>query len=144
MLARADAALLIGDPALLALERREAIERACGPCIWLDLAEQWVTRTGLPWVAAVWAVRPEALGATFPPDLLVDDLQRSRDAGLNNIERLVEEWSGRISVPAETIRTYLTRNIYYRLSRECIESIRTFRAYAAELGVLPETGLRFL
>lgn len=144
MLAEADAALLIGDPALLALERREAIERTCGPCIWLDLAEQWVTRTGLPWVAAVWAVRPEALVSTFPPDLLVDDLQRSRDAGLRNVECLVEQWSGRISVPAETIRTYLTRNIYYRLSPECIESIRTFRAYAAELGVLPERALRFL
>jgi chorismate dehydratase len=144
MLTEADAALLIGDPALLALERREAIERACGPCIWLDLAEQWVTRTGLPWVAAVWAVRPEALVSTFPPDLLVDDLQRSRDAGLRNVECLVEQWSGRISVPAETIRTYLTRNIYYRLSPECIESIRTFRAYAAELGVLPERALRFL
>jgi chorismate dehydratase len=60
------------------------------------------------------------------------------------VECLVEQWSGRISVPAETIRTYLTRNIYYRLSPECIESIRTFRAYAAELGVLPERALRFL
>lgn len=144
MLTRADAALLIGDPALLALERRDAIERACGPCIWLDLAEQWVTRTGLPWVAAVWAVRPEALGAPFPPELLVQDLQRSRDAGLDNVERLVEEWSPRILMPPETIRTYLTHNIYYRLSPECIESIRTFRAYAAELGVLAGTTLRFL
>jgi chorismate dehydratase len=144
MLANADAALLIGDPALLALERRDAIERDCGPCLWLDVAEQWVTRTGLPWVAAVWAVRPEALGVTFPATLLVDDLQRSRDAGLDNVERVVKEWSGRIAVPPETIRTYLTRNISYRLSPECIESIRTFRAYAAELGALPSVTLRFL
>ncbi|MEO6803699.1 MAG: MqnA/MqnD/SBP family protein, partial [Granulicella sp.] len=34
MLEQADAALLIGDPALLALEHREAIERAAGPCLW--------------------------------------------------------------------------------------------------------------
>ena len=76
--------------------------------------------------------------------VLVEDLQCSRDAGLRNVEMLVEEWSGRIAVPAETIRTYLTRNIYYRLSPECIESIQAFRAYAAELGVLPGTSLRFL
>jgi chorismate dehydratase len=56
----------------------------------------------------------------------------------------VKEWSGRIAVPPETIRTYLTRNISYRLSPECIESIRTFRAYAAELGALPSVTLRFL
>lgn len=144
MLTEADAALLIGDPALLALEKRDAIEKACGPCLWLDLAEQWVTRTGLPWVAAVWAVRPEVLGSTISPELLSDDLQRSRDSGMRNVERLVEEWSGRIAVPAETIRTYLTKNIYYTLSQDCLKSIRAFRAYAAELGVLPVTNLRFL
>ena len=52
MLARADAALLIGDPALLARERRREIEaarsvRACGS----TLAQEWHQRTGLPWVA---------------------------------------------------------------------------------------------
>ena len=61
MLQQADAALLIGDPALLALESRDQIEHAVGPCQWIDLAHEWHTRTGLPWVAAVWAVRPEAL-----------------------------------------------------------------------------------
>ena len=57
MLAACDAALLIGDPALLALERRAEIEARVGLCTWYDLAEQWRLRTGLPWVAAVWAVR---------------------------------------------------------------------------------------
>jgi chorismate dehydratase len=56
----------------------------------------------------------------------------------------VEEWSGRIAVPAATIRTYLTGNIYYTLSPDCIEGIRTFRRYAAELNILPEAALRFL
>jgi chorismate dehydratase len=112
--------------------------------VWVDLAEQWVARTGLPWVAAVWAVRPEALGNSTSAAALAQDLQRSRDAGLNNVDRLVEEWSGRIAVPPETIRSYLTRNIHYHLSPECIESIRCFRTYAAELGILPQTELRFL
>ncbi len=66
MLANADAALLIGDPALLALEAREQIEAAAGPCLWIDMAHEWRTRTALPWVAAVWAVRPEALNGRHP------------------------------------------------------------------------------
>ena len=145
MLAQADAALLIGDPALLALEQRGVIEQVTGPCVWLDLAEQWIARTGLPWVAAVWAVRPETLGPhSVTSTMLAADLQQSRDAGLANIERLVEEWSGRIALPAATIRAYLTQNIHYILNAECIESIRSFRTYAAELGVLPYTTVRFL
>src|SRR5271167_2177603 len=83
MLRQADAAILIGDPALLALEAREAIEAAVGPCLWLDLAHEWHTRTNLPWVAAVWAVRPEALGhATVTAAQLIEDLEASRNHGL--------------------------------------------------------------
>jgi len=145
MLARADAALLIGDPALLALERRDEIEHAAGPCLWLDLAEQWTGRTGLPWVAAVWAVRPDSLRtASVTAPVLVNDLQHSRDGGLANVEQLVVEWAGKIGLRPETIRTYLTRNIHYMLTDECIESLRCFRAYAAELRVLPASQLRFL
>jgi len=76
--------------------------------------------------------------------VLVKDLQQSRDRGLANVEQLVSEWAGKIALPAETIRTYLTRNIHYALTEECIESLRCFRAYAAELGVLPASQLRFL
>ena len=58
MLREHDAALLIGDPALLALEARSAIEQAIQQqCTWHDLAHEWATRAALPWVVAVWAVR---------------------------------------------------------------------------------------
>jgi len=134
MLEAAEAALLIGDPALLALETRSQIEQQLGPCQWFDLAHEWKTRTGLPWVAAVWAVRPEAIA---DPTRLIDDLDRSRTNGLAHIDDLVREWTPRIALPAETIRTYLTRNIHYELDAACLEALRLFRAYAAEIGVLP-------
>ena len=146
MLARADAALLIGDPALRALEDRDRIETVAGPCLWIDLAHEWHTRTGLPWVAAVWAVRPQALAtASLQPADLIADLQHSRDNGLANVPQLVKEWTPRIGIPGETIRTYLTSNIHYTLSPACIETIRTFRAYATEADILPPLpDLRFL
>jgi chorismate dehydratase len=144
MLAHADAALLIGDPALLALENRARIEQSTGPCLWLDLAHEWTTRTSLPWVAAVWAVRPETL-ETFSAQQLIDDLQQSRDNGLAHIDELVEEWTPRIAIPPQTIRHYLTQHIHYTLSPDCIAGIEAFRRYAAEADILaPLSALRFL
>ncbi len=146
MLQQADAALLIGDPALLALEARDEIEQSAGPCQWFDLAHEWHTRTQLPWVAAVWAVRPEALPKTgITPTQLVQDLQHSRDAGLLNTEALVAEWTPRIPLTPTTIHHYLTRNIHYTLTKPCIEAVNLFRTYAAEINALPPLGpLNFL
>jgi chorismate dehydratase len=139
MLADADAALLIGDPALLAREHRAEIEAAVGePLLWLDLAELWREATGLPWVAAVWAVRHDALIRELVNDNeLIADLSASRDAGLAHVDQLVTEWTPRIALPAETIRNYLTKNIHYTLDAECVEAIKRFRELAAEIDLLP-------
>jgi chorismate dehydratase len=137
MLANADAALLIGDPALIAREHRAEIDAASGtPLLWLDLAALWRQHTGLPWVAAVWAVRPEAL-ISVTPQQLTRDLNASRESGLAHIDELVREWTPRLALPAETIRTYLTRNIHYSLDPACVESIQLFRTLAAKIGLLP-------
>jgi chorismate dehydratase len=137
MLADADAALLIGDPALLAREHRAQIEATIDPpLLWLDLAELWRERTGLPWVAAVWAVRPESL-TDLTPQQLTADLNASRDAGLAHIDELVAEWTPRIALPPATIRAYLTQNIHYTLDDDCLRSITIFRSLAAQIGMLP-------
>ncbi len=145
MLAEADAALVIGDPALLALERRGEIEARVGPCAWFDVAAEWRLRTGLPWVAAVWAVRPEPLGSNTDRQQLVEDLNLSREHGIRHVEELVREWVPRIQLPPETIRTYLTQNIHYSLDARCVEAIGEFRRLAALVGALPELAVpRFL
>ena len=147
MLHQADAAILIGDPALLALENRTTIEQTLHhQCTWHDLAHEWHTRTNLPWVAAVWAVRPKALSiAHITPTQLIEDLNNSRTHGLANIDQLVAEWTPRIALPPVTIRHYLTHNIHYTLDEDCIRTIQLFRQYAAEIGLLPALPtLRFL
>ena len=137
MLKENDAALLIGDPALLALERRSALEAAVGPCTWHDLAELWHEYTGVPWVAAVWAARPEAVPTQAARAQLIADLTESRDHGLANIEALVAEWTTRIALPPATIRAYLTQNIHYSLDPVCLQAITLFRQLAADIGILP-------
>ena len=139
MLASADAALLIGDPALLAREHHAQLDAASDvPLLWLDLAHLWRQLTGLPWVAAVWAIRPQSLLRN--PSLTVhvaSDLIASRDAGLAHIDQLVGEWTPRIALSPDTIRTYLTRNIHYTLDPDCLRAIALFRTLAAAIGALP-------
>jgi chorismate dehydratase len=139
MLRVADAALLIGDPALLALEDRERRERETGEkLLYLDLAHEWRELTGTAWVSAFWAVRPDALRRTgISAAQVTEDFQQSRDAGLAHVEELVREWAGRIAVPAETIRTYLTKNIWYFLDDACLNGMELFYRYGVECGALP-------
>ena len=138
MLASADAALLIGDPALLAREHRATIDATSNtPLLWLDLAHLWRELTGLPWVAAVWAVRPESLvPAGLTPHQLIADLTASRDAGLTHTDQLVTEWNPRLAIGPDTIRTYLTRNIHYTLDPDCLGAIQLFRTLAATINAL--------
>jgi chorismate dehydratase len=142
MLAVADAALLIGDPALLALEDREAREARTGErLLYLDLAHEWHSFTGLPWVSAFWAVRSGALEETGACAAdMITDLQASRDQGLAHVEDLAEEWSERIAVPRDTIRFYLSKNIHYLLDEACMRGLEAFYRLAAECGALPPAG----
>ena len=134
MLATHDAALLIGDPALLALERKSEIEQQTGPLHWHDVAELWTAVTQLPWVAAVWAVHPAAV-----PDnaQLIEDLNQSRIHGQQNVPALVEQWTPRIAIPPATIEHYLTQNIHYVLDEPCLAAIQLFRMLAARYDILP-------
>lgn len=143
MLREHQAALLIGDPALLALEARDRTG-AFAECTWVDVATWWRETIGLPWVAAVWAVRTEAVGSVpgIDADTLAADLVASRDAGLAHVDAIVTEWQGRIAVPPSTIRTYLTENIHYVLDAPCLAAIARFYRLAAETGVLPEYTFR--
>ena len=137
MLERADAALLIGDPALLALEERSnRAERTAEELVYHDMAEEWRAETGLAFVSAVWCAAPAHGGLL--DETIVADFNRSRIHGLQNIDALVAEWSGRLPIPEQTIRTYLTANIHYTLDQECIDGMRGFFRLAAEAGVLPE------
>ena len=140
MLKVADAALLIGDPALLALEDKDGrLERTGEQLLYLDLAHEWHKFTDLPWISAFWAVRAGAFEETGTSAAdLVRDLQASRDHGLEHLEDLAEEWSTRIEVPRETIRFYLTNNIHYLLDDACLRGLDAFYRLAAECGALPE------
>ncbi len=135
MLARADAAIVIGDPALFALEERaNRTERAEEELVYHDLAHEWRALTGLPLEAAVWG----AAARRCAVDEIAGDVIRARDHGLANIDALAAEWSRKLPLPESTIRDYLSENIHYVLDEECVAGMREFFRMAAEAGVLPE------
>lgn len=132
MLAQCDAGLLIGDPALQVDRSRYRT---------LDLAEEWIRYTGKPFVFAFWAVREEALRDADPGLDLAAVFRDSRDHGLekSSLDQIAREWSPRVGLSEAGVRSYLTENIYYRLDAGCLEGLRLFYQYAAEIGARPAT-----
>jgi chorismate dehydratase len=136
MMARHDAGLVIGDPALKVDRSRY---------LTLDLAEEWIRLTGKPFVFALWAVRQAAL-RNAPTDL-TGIFQDSRDHGLqpSNLAWISREWAPRVGLSPAEVKAYLTENIYYDLDAACLDGLQLFYRYASECGVLPAAPeLRFL
>ncbi len=137
MLGECDAALLIGDPALQVDRTRYFT---------LDLAEEWVARTGKSFVFAFWAIRKQALAGRNGA-AIAEVFKRSRDHGLSpkNLEAIAQEWAPRLALTVEIIRVYLTQSIHYYLDPPCLEGLELYYRLGAEVGALPcVPGLRFV
>jgi chorismate dehydratase len=129
MLDACDAALLIGDPALQVDRTRYFT---------LDLAEEWVARTGKSFVFAFWAIRKQALAGRNAA-AIAEVFKKSRDHGLSpkNLEAIAQEWAPRLGLTVEFVRVYLTHNIHYYLDPPCLEGLELFYSLGAEIGALP-------
>lgn len=121
----ADAVLLIGDRAMTVGQS--------GFHAVVDLAEAWKTLTGLPFVFALWVVRPGVdLGG------LPEALERSRAEGLTHAGDLAAEHGPRLGLDVSTCYDYLTRVLSYDLGEVELEGLRRFARMAARLGLAPE------
>jgi len=137
MLGACDAALLIGDPALQVDRTRYFT---------LDLAEEWVARTGKSFVFAFWAIRKQAI-AGRDAAAIAEVFKKSRDHGLSpkKLEVIAQEWAPRLGLTVEFVRVYLTHNIHYYLDPPCLEGLALYYRLGAEVGALPQAPeLRFV
>ncbi|GAC1619356.1 MAG: menaquinone biosynthesis protein [Candidatus Acidiferrum sp.] len=137
MLKEADAALLIGDPALkMALEIGNGISDAItglGKELHVyDIVEEWRRMTGLPAVLAIWAARPDAV----TPEVLAD-FMTSRAYGMAHISKISEEAERELNLPASALALYLRDNIDYSLDAENRKGLEHYFARAAALGLIP-------
>lgn len=149
MLEKADAALLIGDPALrisIAIENRSAVspEGRCvcqagtlgitGPEIFhvYDIVGEWRKWTGLPAVMAVWAARPEII----TPEVLAD-FTASRAFGLSQVAVISLEAARELELPQRALESYLRHNIDFSLGQENRRGLERYFREAAKLGLIP-------
>ena len=122
MLQAADAALIIGDPAL-------RVDPALLPYTVYDLGAEWADMTGLPMVFAVWAGRPGAVTGELAQAFL-----DSCRYGLEHMEEIVAAESPRRGFPPALVREYLTRHIVHELGARDYQGMDLFLQYARENG----------
>ncbi len=149
MLAKADAAMLIGDPALrisIAIEKKSTVSpQGRGVCQAAtlgipgagilhvyDVVGEWRKFSGLPAVMAVWAARPEVV----TPEVLAD-FAASRNFGLTQIAAICLEASRELELPQQALEAYLRQNIDFSLGEENRRGLERYFHAAANLGLIP-------
>jgi chorismate dehydratase len=149
MLERGDAALIIGDKALVWEEETVRLppsplsgygepgksDTTYGKIKKIDLGEAWTSMTGLPFVWAFWAGRPGLLTADD-----VTALQAARDAGVNHSDVIAREYFRDAPQHRDLGTRYLRDNIKYHLGADERAGLELFYRYAAEIGVAPGDG----
>jgi chorismate dehydratase len=150
MLEHADAALVIGDPALrIAVKmdqlatKRPSGETCCQgdpqdmpvpgyeTLFVYDVAYQWREMTGLPCVLALWAVRRDAITPEVTADFLA-----SKQYGLARIEEIAEAASLKLELPPAALETYLRDNISFDLDSENRAGLDLYYRRCAAAGLI--------
>jgi chorismate dehydratase len=151
MLDEADAALLIGDPALrVAVKMDELAARrptdgsCCGgdpgdlpvpgheSLFVYDVAHEWREMTGLPCVLALWVARR----GVVTPEVLADFVA-SKEYGMARLPAIAEGAEAKLKMPAEALETYLRDNIDFSLDEENLSGLELYFQKCAELGLIP-------
>jgi len=125
MLRAADAALIIGDPAL-------RIEPKYLPYRVYDLGAEWMEMTGLPMVFAVWAGRR---GVVTPQ--VAEAFRASFQHGREHMDEIVAAESARRGFAPGLVREYLTQRIVHELGPRDEEGLALFLRYARETAARP-------
>jgi chorismate dehydratase len=128
MLAAADAALLIGDPALFAGEAAHGVTK-------IDLGAEWTAMTGLPFVWAFWAGRPDAADAG-----MVARLQDAAERGMANTDQIAAAYCPGDPIRIAVAQRYLRENLTFRLTGRALDGLETYYQEAGRLGLVPVGG----
>jgi chorismate dehydratase len=119
MLGRADAALIIGDPAL-------RIDPSSTGLHVLDLGEEWFRLTALPMVFAIWAAHDHN-------DSLADSLLRSFEFGRAHLEDIVAAEAAQRQIEPALAYRYLNSIIQYELSADHKRGMKLYIDHAIKM-----------
>ncbi|MEW6213437.1 MAG: menaquinone biosynthesis protein [Acidobacteriota bacterium] len=122
MLDMDDAALIIGDPAMLIDRSRLYV---------YDLAEEWRRHTGLGFVFAFWAIRADS--RAWPGEI---DFIAARREGVAHTSEIADMYAKSLGLRREELISYLTENISYDLDEESLAGLRLYYELAAGSGLI--------
>ncbi len=125
-----EAMLIIGDPAM----RLSASAAQRGVQVY-DLAEEWRTMTGLPFVFAVWAMREDICEQESE---VVRDFLAAKQEGLEMLEEIAAQYAVELELPPDDLLGYLRNNVNYDLDQENIAGMQCYFEMAKQLGLIPE------
>ena len=131
MLANADAALLIGDPALFA-------DPSAHHALKIDLGAAWTSMTGLPFVWAFWSGRAGAADAA-----VVGILNEAAARGRADTDRVADAYCAGDPARQAVAREYLRANMRFSLDARAVEGLRTYYREAAALGLVADRPLEW-
>lgn len=131
MFENADAALVIGDPAM----QVERLAPSLGLTVY-DLAAEWREMTGHPFVFAIWAVRAQTLPSPEIEAQLTNDFRRAREEGLANLEALAAEYAAELHLPLDDLVNYLRINVNYDLDEENLGGLTRYYELAHQYGLI--------
>jgi chorismate dehydratase len=123
MLAKHDAALLIGDIALVEGQKRRDIVGRGHPYVF-DLATEWRAWTGLPFVFAVWAARADR-AREISASGIIEALRESKRRGLSDLGRIAAEAAAQLGLPEDVCLRYL-RLLDYDLDARDLKGLQRF------------------
>lgn len=123
MLAKADAALLIGDPALFLDHRALGVQK-------LDLGALWTGMTGLPFVWAFWSGRADAASPAT-----VKRLQDAAALGTSDMDAIAAAYCRETPDREPIARDYLREHMRYEFGAREVEGLRTYYREVAALGL---------
>jgi chorismate dehydratase len=124
MLAHADAALIIGDPAMTIPRDQFRV---------FDLATLWHEFTGLGFVFAMWMAPKDAM-----EKLRLIDFAAARDEGLAHLNETATDYKMRTDLPEDEIKNYLTQNIVFRVDDQMQKGLTRYFELAHKHGLIPE------
>ncbi len=122
MLTHADAALIIGDPAMKIPREQFRV---------FDLATLWHEFTGFGFVFAMWMAR-----ATSAEKVRAVDFAGAREEGLAHLDEIVAETESQLGLSANEIKTYLTENIAFGLDEDMQNGLRLYFELAGKHGLI--------
>jgi predicted solute-binding protein len=151
MLDQADAALVIGDPALriaVKFEQMAAQVASAGACCGgdpndlpvpghqtlfvYDVAHEWREMTGLPCVLAIWVARRGVVTPEVSADFVA-----SKQYGMAHIAEIAEGAEAKLKMSADALENYLRNNIDFSLDEQNLQGLELYFRKCAELGLIP-------